>query len=506
MSLCINPRCVNPENPSTNRFCQSCGSELLLSGRYRVIRLLSDKGGFGNTYEVLDQSTPKVLKVLTNDQPHAVLLFQQEAKVLQKLNHPGIPKGDGGFIYHPRDSQTPVYCLVMEKIEGQDLEEYLKAQKLKPITQELALDWLLQLTKILHEVHRQKFFHRDIKPSNIILKPNGYLTLIDFGAVRQVTGTILAGGKNTGIFTIGYASPEQSRGYAVQQSDFYSLGRTFVFLLTGKEPNDSSIYDYQNNQLKWRKYASKIPDELADYIDQLMAETIKERPPDTTAILKQLSLLQQDLYPTKTIVVAPTAPSINTPNSEISFEYAGFWIRCKAALFDSLILGLMGAAIGGYLGYHFENIKILKNLNLDFGLAPHILSYWSSGITALGTSFIGLIYLIYKLYLYFTNPQPFSSQDIGLIAALCLGILLKWLYFTLSEVAFKGTLGKLFCGLRVTNAEGKRISLGQANRRYLAKIISTLPAYIGFMFAGWTQKKRAIHDMIAGTFIIKKKK
>ena len=67
-------------------------------------------------------------------------------------------------------------------------------------------------------------------------------------------------------------------------------------------------------------------------------------------------------------------------------------------------------------------------------------------------------------------------------------------------------MGKLFCGLRVTNVEGKRISLGQANRRYLAKIISTLPAYIGFMFAGWTQKKRAIHDMIAGTFIIKKKK
>jgi serine/threonine protein kinase len=511
MSLCINPRCTTPQNPTSNRFCQNCGSDLLLAGRYRVTRLLSDKGGFGNTYEVLEQSTPKVLKVLTSDHPHAIELFQQEAKVLQQLNHPGIPKGEGSFIYHPRDVQTPLHCLVMEKIEGQDLEDYMQGKKYQPISQELALDWLLQISEILHEVHRKKFFHRDIKPSNIILKPNGYLSLIDFGAVREITATILAGQKNTGIYTVGYASPEQARGYAVQQSDFYALGRTFVFLLTGKEPNHASIYDYKNNKLNWRKYAHRISDELADFLDELMAESVNERPPNTTAIIKRLTLIQQDLNPTKTVVVAPKKsepPStLSLPNEQGNLgEYGGFLIRVKAAFFDGLILLIIAGSLGGYIAYNFENIELLKNLRFNFNITQPLLTYWASGLTCLGTTFFGLVALGAKLYLHYKQSLAFSHQDFGLIATILLGMLIKWFYFTFCEFAFKGTFGKLICGLRVTNNQGKRISFGQANRRYFAKLISTVPLYLGFMFVGWTQRKRAIHDMIAGTVIIKKTK
>ncbi|NES81964.1 MAG: serine/threonine protein kinase, partial [Moorea sp. SIO2B7] len=232
MSLCINPSCPKPQNPDHNLFCQACGSELLLAGRYRVINVLSDKGGFSNTYEVIHNDIIKVLKVLTNNNPKAVELFQHEAQVLSQLNHPGIPKGDGHFIYFPRNSQTPLHCLVMEKIEGMDLEEYQKQRKNRPIDQQLAIEWLKQLAEILHEVHTHQFFHRDIKPSNIIFRSNSQLALIDFGAVRQVTETLIAGGQNTSIYTPGYAPPEQEKGYAVQQSDFFALGRTFVYLLT----------------------------------------------------------------------------------------------------------------------------------------------------------------------------------------------------------------------------------------------------------------------------------
>ncbi|NER25509.1 MAG: SUMF1/EgtB/PvdO family nonheme iron enzyme [Symploca sp. SIO1C2] len=173
MSFCINPNCPHPDNPDNSLFCKTCGSELLLAGRYRVSQLLSGKGGFGRTYEVSQGSTTKVLKVLINHEPKAIELFQQEARVLQQLNHPGIPRGDRYFTFTPRDSQQPLHCLVMEKIEGLDLEEYQKQRQNQVIAQDLALEWLIQLTQILDEVHQQQFFHRDIKPSNIILKPVG---------------------------------------------------------------------------------------------------------------------------------------------------------------------------------------------------------------------------------------------------------------------------------------------------------------------------------------------
>ncbi len=76
MSLCINPNCPHPENPDNSLFCNTCGSELLLAGRYRVRQLLSGKGGFGRTYEVSQGSTTKVLKVLINHQPKAIELFK----------------------------------------------------------------------------------------------------------------------------------------------------------------------------------------------------------------------------------------------------------------------------------------------------------------------------------------------------------------------------------------------------------------------------------------------
>jgi eukaryotic-like serine/threonine-protein kinase len=86
-----------------------------------------------------------------------------------------------------------------------------------------------------------------------------------------------------------------------------------------------------------------------------------------------------------------------------------------------------------------------------------------------------------------------------------LGVLIKWLYFILLESSpLKATLGKLMMGLVVCDRNGQRISLRTANKRYWAKLLSTMTLYIGFMLSGWTKKKRALHDMIADTLIMKK--
>lgn len=291
MSYCINPHCPKPADPENkkNRICRNCGSELLLQKRYRVIRQLG-YGGFSKTFEVDDSGIFKVLKVLTENNSKAIELFQQEAKVLSQLNSDGIPKvdSDSYFTFIPKNSFIPLHCLVMEKIEGVDLEQWMKSHNYQPISQSQAFNWLRQITEILTLVHDHQYFHRDIKPQNIMLRPSGQLVLIDFGAVRQVSTTILAGKSHTRIISQGYSPPEQQNGYSVQQSDFFALGRTFIFLLTGKEPQDKAIYNPLNNELNWRRYAIDISPLLMDLIDHLIAPNANQRPENTRVILQSL--------------------------------------------------------------------------------------------------------------------------------------------------------------------------------------------------------------------------
>lgn len=545
MSLCINPRCSQPANPDHNKFCNSCGSELLLRGRYRVVNLLSDKGGFAHTYEVIDQDTPKVLKVLTNNQEKAIELFQQEAKVLSQLKHPGIPKGEGSFVYFPRDSKTGLHCLVMEKVEGQDLEEYQKENRFKPIEQELALEWLSQLAAILHEVHRRQFFHRDIKPSNIILRPDGQLTLIDFGAARHVTRTIMAGGQSTGIYTPGYAPPEQEKGHAVPQSDFYALGRTFVYLLTGKEPNDPTIYDFQNNELKWRKFAPNITPELGDFIDQLIDDKPAYRPANTEVILQKLAQLKQDILnppppPSPKTVSQQTTVTQPPPQQQIQQtpqatpiiqgHYAGFWLRFKAATFDNFMVMILAASLASLITYQLYNsvysgwlYEWLDYIGFWDYSSRQELMIFTAIISALGTTILGLVFTLFGLATWLTTPEyiinllppewqfPVIEEllnlvegNLELLIPLIFGAFIKWFYFTFSEGILQATLGKMLFGLRIETIAEKPMNLTTATRRYWSKLLSFLPLFTGFMLAAWTPRKRALHDFLAGTVVVRK--
>ncbi len=175
-------------------------------------------------------SIPKVLKVLTKNQPKPVELFQREAQVLIRLNHPGIPQGEENFTFFPQNSQEAVHCLVMEKIEGENLQEWLKNRNNRPISEKLAIDWLTQLANTLHEVHQQQLIHRDIKPSNIMLNLEGQLVLIDFGIAREITETYeqkQAAGQGTRVVSDGYSPLEQVNGRAVPQSDFFCI-RSYI--------------------------------------------------------------------------------------------------------------------------------------------------------------------------------------------------------------------------------------------------------------------------------------
>ncbi|WP_445246825.1 protein kinase domain-containing protein [Microcoleus sp. OTE_8_concoct_300] len=311
MNLCINPHCPNPKNPDNNLLlCSSCGSNLLLEARYRVTNLLGE-GGFGKTYEVSDRGRlSKVLKVLIKNTPKAIELFKREAEVLSRLNISGIPKGEEYFTFTPGNTQEQVHCFVMQKIEGKNLQDWMSQRNNQPIGEKKARLWLEELVHILSDIHENQLFHRDIKPPNIMLSQDGLLVLIDFGTVREITDTYEskhAGKQITTIHTPGYAPLEQFNGQASPQSDFFALGRTFVYLLTGKHPaefNKPYEHDLYTDDLEnWRDEATEVSPVFADFIDQLMARPLQKRFADTQAILQRLKEVKEILHPP--VVITP---------------------------------------------------------------------------------------------------------------------------------------------------------------------------------------------------------
>ncbi|MEM7555848.1 MAG: bifunctional serine/threonine-protein kinase/ABC transporter substrate-binding protein [Cyanobacteria bacterium P01_A01_bin.84] len=312
MSHCLNPNCTYPYDPMNDgrRFCRNCGSNLLLNNRYRVVKHLG-KGGFSKTFEVVEKDKRYVLKVLNLYHFHnqkvkdkVISLFKREALVLQSLDHPGIPKVDiGGYfeVAYP-ESNEPLYCLVMEKIDGFNLQQWLDRSQHEIISVEKAYEWLKQLLEILEKVHQQGYFHRDIKPANIMIRPNGQLVLIDFGAVRDLAQTYLQheeANNGTQIGSPGYAPLEQiHHGKAVAQSDFFALARTFVHLLTKVHPleipktqdNKKLIW---HNRFKKNKENPSILYKLRWYnfcilLDSMMEAYWQKRPKTIKSILRRL--------------------------------------------------------------------------------------------------------------------------------------------------------------------------------------------------------------------------
>jgi WD40 repeat protein len=292
---------------------------------------LSDTTGFGVVYEAFEGFTAKILKVLQekwNNEPKAVELFKREYDVLLELsrqNVTGVPRGDAYFQYSTREGKI-LHCLVMEKVEGINLEQWLK--QYDNLSQKRALKWLREITLILDKIHQQNWLHRDIKPPNIMLRNSGELVLIDFGTAREETQTYhqkVKGQQVTGITSAGYTPNEQQHGQAVIQSDFHALGRTFVHLLTRKHPLE--IYDPVNDVLSWREETENIHPLLLDFIEELMGKLPENRPANTRVILQRLDEIERQLklpptpapnpQPVVTKKQSPVIPKIN-PSPPVS--------------------------------------------------------------------------------------------------------------------------------------------------------------------------------------------
>lgn len=161
--------------------------------------------------------------------------------------------------------------------------------------------------------------------------------------------------------------------------------------------------------------------------------------------------------------------------SAVRPHYAGFWIRAGAFILDNIFISL---------------------------------PVWILSVPLIG-------YALFRLAPFLDQPDQSAELPPEAIAAVLvvygLGFLLQiiwmllfWLYFAMQESGPKqATWGKRIFGLRVTDADGKRLSFSRASGRAFAKFLSYLTLCIGFMMAGWTKKKQALHDFIADTAVIK---
>lgn len=294
---CINPHCPRPY-PHTwgNKFCNSCGSPLQLKNRYIPLQRLGS-GGFATLYTVwdLEGRCQRVLKVLVEPSPKALELFEQEAAVLASLRHPGVPRVEpNGYFQlslgNSQERQLP--CLVMEKINGQTLEEILE-QHPQGCPEAWVLNWLTQAVEILRELHSRQIIHRDIKPSNLMLRQqSGQVVVIDFGGAKQIgPARSRSQASSTRLFSSGYSPPEQLAGGAVgPATDFYALGRTMIQLLTGKYPPE--MEDPLTGELRWRTVAP-VRRALADLLDEMVREDVRQRPATAAAIQGRLARISQ---------------------------------------------------------------------------------------------------------------------------------------------------------------------------------------------------------------------
>lgn len=134
--------------------------------------------------------------------------------------------------------------------------------------------------------------------------------------------------------------------------------------------------------------------------------------------------------------------------------------------------------------------------------------FWRRVVALLIDKFlIWSVNLFLSLFFLIASGQERSVDGLRTLfmASALFGFLLQWLYFTLMESStMRATLGKAAIGIAVTDCTGRRISWFRANGRYWAKFVSALPFCLGYLMAGFTARKQALHDFIAGTLVVRK--
>lgn len=208
----------------------------LVDNKYKILSVVG-RGGMSVVYLAINERANKTwaVKEVRKDGVCDFEAVKQglvvETDMLKRLNHPHLPS-----IIDVIDTEDS-FLIVMDYIEGKSLQSVLKSGGAQP--EERVLEWGKQLCDVLGYLHSRQpaIIYRDMKPANIMLKPDGNITLIDFGTAREFKNRAMVE-DTTCLGTRGYAAPEQfgGRGQTDARTDIYCVGATLYHLLTGHSP------------------------------------------------------------------------------------------------------------------------------------------------------------------------------------------------------------------------------------------------------------------------------
>lgn len=258
---------------------------------YVIISKLG-QGGMGTVYKAADkvlgrEVALKMLNTLMINQPQVLERFKKEAQVLARLLHPNI-----AVIYNLIE-QEQQHFMVMEYVEGKNLDEVLRQHKTLPYQMVVLI--FMQALEGLHHAHKKGIFHRDIKPSNLILTPDGTVKLMDFG-IAKVAGEQRMTQVNRVIGTVEFLAPEIIEGKEPSvASDIYAAAVTMYELLSGKLPFESTTdYNLMQDILKKKpaapdKLNSNVPKALSNIVMKALEKKPENRFSDAGAFHQALA-------------------------------------------------------------------------------------------------------------------------------------------------------------------------------------------------------------------------
>jgi TolB-like protein/tetratricopeptide (TPR) repeat protein len=278
-----------------------------LAGRYRVLSLLG-AGGMGRVYLAEDAELGRRVALkflpehLTHDAQQA-LRFRQEARAASALNHPNI------ITVYGIEEAGGTSVIASEYIEGETLRARLSRGALPPAE---TLDIAAQIASALRAAHEAGIVHRDVKPENVMLRPDGYVKVLDFGIAKLAPRSAAEGnGQNGSTFrtapglimgTDRYMSPEQARGRDVDaRSDVWSLGCVIYEMLSGVPPfTGETASDVVAAVLKTEpaplpQVATGTPGELQRIVGKCLEKDREGRYPSAEELSTDLRRLQKRL-------------------------------------------------------------------------------------------------------------------------------------------------------------------------------------------------------------------
>ena len=244
---------------------------------YEILSLLG-KGGMGEVYLAADQSLGrkaalKILPARYTADADLVHRFEREAKAASALNHPNI------LTVYEIGKTDDSHFIATEYITGETLRERLKRASL-PLSE--ALDIALQIAAALHAAHTAGIIHRDIKPENIMLRPDGYVKVLDFGLAKLTEATHAPdeATTQTGMImgTPSYMSPEQARGQKVDhRTDIWSFGVVLHELVARARPFSGDTQADLMVAILERQPTS-LPKHLPEQLQTIVTRTLAKEP------------------------------------------------------------------------------------------------------------------------------------------------------------------------------------------------------------------------------------